>query len=135
MLYLRKIISSIIDILIILIGLTLIADIIYSLITIYCKNEDIRIISLTIISVIVFYLINLFIIKKDSLKGNRSIGKIIMRLYICDANNNIVEDKKILEKRNIMNKKHWINCIISKLRNEHTPGDLVAIAHIEGEKF
>jgi len=33
-----------------------------------------------------------------------------------------------------MNKEHWVNCILAKITNELTPGDLVCITHIDEEK-
>lgn len=131
MLYLRKILSSIIDVIVIVPGLIILFNIIYNLIAFVCKNEDIEIIIFVIICMLTLYMINFLFVKKDSIKGNRSIGKKIMKLYIYDEENNIVEDKLLLEKRNKMNKEHWINCIIDKMNDALTPGDLICVTHVD----
>jgi len=131
MLYLRKILSSIIDVVVIIPGLIILNAIVCYPITVFCKNEDIQTLLLIIPILILIYLIPLFFVKKDSIKGNRSIGKKIMGLYIYDEENNIVEDKLLLEKRNKMNKEHWINCIIDKMNDAPTPGDLICVTHVD----
>jgi len=91
MLYSRKILSSIIDVVIIIPGLIILNAIVCYPIIFFCKNEGIQTLLLIFPILILIYLIPLFFVKKDSIKGNRSIGKKIMRLYIYDEENNIVE--------------------------------------------
>lgn len=131
MLHIRKILSSITDIIIIIPGLIISSNIIYYFIAYFIKNENIEIVIFTVLCMITLYFVNSFIVRKDSIIGNRSIGKKIFRLYIYDEDNSLVKDRSVLEKRNRMNKEHWINCIISKITDELTPGDLICVTRID----
>jgi len=75
MLYLKKFLSSVIDILIIIPGLIILGNILYILTNYIYKNEDIEITVFSAICMLTLYFVNYLLNKKDSIKGNRSIGK------------------------------------------------------------